>query len=423
MNYPLLSEYVEAIKSAEDNFSTQTNLCPVLDGQGTPVMTSGNFAVVFKMKDKQTSKLYAVRCFLKDQPNRAESYTLIADELKYVSSAFLVNFKYLDKELFVDAANSDEEEFPVLLMDWVGGINLGKYISRHKDNQYTMRMLAYKFSKLAMWLMPQPFAHGDIKPDNIMVRDDGSLVLIDYDGMYVPAMKGQNARELGSPDFRHPSRTEDDFDEHIDDFSLISILLSLRLIAEDSLLLDKYGASDRLLFSKNDYYDISSCRFLKDGSPFAEKEINELVSIFILVLGNKDLSCIPLSWLNIAKPENKMSEEEYEAMVNFMKEAHAPYETVRSWTFKDFAKDFVKCHVEPLFYSPTQDLEDACVFEDKEGKRTIAYAELSDRGILDAHEIKNQMDNLTIELRKSGHYMLCGYKPETQIAGDDDLPF
>lgn len=423
MNYPLISEYVEAVRSAEYNFDMLTNLRPVLGEDGNPLMTSGNFAVVFKMKDEESGKIYAVKCFLKDQPNRAESYKMIADELEYVSSTFIVHFRYLDKELFVDSNNSDEEEFPILMMDWMEGVTLDKYIRQNIDDQYALQMLAYQFSKLAMWIIPQPFAHGDIKPDNIMVRNDGSLVLIDYDGMYVPAMKGQKARELGSPDFRHPSRTEDDFDEHIDDFSLLSILVSLCVIANDSSLLDKYGAVDQLLFSENDYRDISSCRFLKDGFPFAEKEINELVSIFILALGNKDLSCIPLSWLNIAKPENKMSEEEYEAMVNFMKEAHAPYETVRSWTFKDFAKDFAKFHVEPLFYSPTQDLEDACVFEDKEGKRTIAYAELSDRGILDAHEIKNQMDNLTIELRKSGHYMLCGYKPETQIAGDDDLPF
>lgn len=37
MNYPLISEYVEAIKLAEDNFATLTNLRPVLDEEGNPV--------------------------------------------------------------------------------------------------------------------------------------------------------------------------------------------------------------------------------------------------------------------------------------------------------------------------------------------------------------------------------------------------
>lgn len=302
MNYPLISEYIEAIKSAEDNFATLTNLRPVIGGDGNPVMTSGNFAVVFKMEDEQTGKFYAVKCFLKDQPNRAESYKMIAEELEFVSSTFLVQFRYLDNELFVDTNNSDKNEFPVLVMDWVEGVTLDKYIRQNIDDQYALQMLAYQFSKLAMWIIPQPFAHGDIKPDNIMVRNDGSLVLIDYDGMYVPAMKGQKARELGSPDFRHPSRTEDDFDEHIDDFPLISILLSLSAIANDSSLLEKYGANDRLLFSEKDYRNISSCQLLKELFPSTISELNILLSIFVVCLEKRELKGISYSLFNINEP-------------------------------------------------------------------------------------------------------------------------
>lgn len=89
MNYPLISEYIEAIKAAEDNFEQLNYLRPVLDEAGEPVMSSGNFAVVFKMKDKQTGRLYAVKCFLKEQEGRAEAYRMIAEELEYVNSTFL----------------------------------------------------------------------------------------------------------------------------------------------------------------------------------------------------------------------------------------------------------------------------------------------------------------------------------------------
>ena len=75
MNYPLISEYIEAIKSAEDNFEKLKNLRPILDEDGEPIMSSGNFAVVFKMKDKQMGKLHAVKCFLKEQEGRAEAYS------------------------------------------------------------------------------------------------------------------------------------------------------------------------------------------------------------------------------------------------------------------------------------------------------------------------------------------------------------
>ena len=42
MNYPLISEYIEAIKSSEDNFEELSYLRLVLDDDGLPVMTSGN---------------------------------------------------------------------------------------------------------------------------------------------------------------------------------------------------------------------------------------------------------------------------------------------------------------------------------------------------------------------------------------------
>jgi serine/threonine protein kinase len=311
MNYPLLSEYIEAIKAAEENFEELRNLRLVLDEDGEPVMSSGNFAVVFKMKNEQTGKLHAVKCFLKEQEGRADAYRMIAEELEYVNSTFLTPIKYLDKELFVDSKNSDKTEFPVLLMDWVEGITLDKYLREHIDDQYELSLLAYQFSRLAMWLMPQPFAHGDLKPDNILVKDDGTLVLVDYDGMYVPAMKGQKARELGSPDFRHPSRTENDFDEHIDDFSLASIMLSLKAISLQPALLEEYGASDRLLFSEKDYRNLSESKVMDALKPLMQDaELASLYSLYILALSQKNLSQVSFRLFNLKRPDKLQYEEE-----------------------------------------------------------------------------------------------------------------
>ena len=311
MNYPLISEYIEAIKAAKENFDELKNLRPVLDEDGEPVMTSGNFAVVFKMKDEQTGKLHAVKCFLKEQKGRAEAYRMIAEELEYVNSTFLTPIKYFDKELFVDSKNSDEMEFPVLLMDWIEGQALYKYIREHIDDQYALSLLAYQFSRLAMWLMPQPFAHGDLKPDNILVKEDGTLVLVDYDGMYVPAMKGQKARELGSPDFRHPGRTEDGFDEHIDDFSLSSILLSLKAISIQPSLLEEYGASDRLLFSEKDYRNLSESLVMDALKPLMQDaELASLYSLYILALSQKNLSQVSFRLFNLNRPDKSQYEEE-----------------------------------------------------------------------------------------------------------------
>ncbi len=284
MIFPLISEYIEAIKSAEDNFKELSYLKPILGDDGLPMMTSGNFAVVFKMKDERDGKFYAVKCFTKEQEGRTEAYREIAKELKGVSSFYLVSIQYLEKELFVDTDQTTETEFPVLLMDWVEGKTLDKYLRENLDDKYALEMLAYRFSQLAQWLIPQPFAHGDLKPDNILVREDGTIVLVDYDGMYVPAMKGQKARELGSPDFRHPLRTINDFDEHIDDFSLLLIYLSLKAASLDPNLLIKNGASNSLLFTERDYNNITMCESFRILILSHESTIkNDLLGITTLV--------------------------------------------------------------------------------------------------------------------------------------------
>ena len=115
-------------------------------------------------------------------------------------------------------------------------------------------------------------------------------------------MQGQKARELGSPDFRHPLRTENDFNEHIDDFPAVPILLSLKLIAQNPDLLNTYGASDRLLFSESDYRNLSSCALLKQVFPSQSPDINILVSLFIIVNVHKNLSQVSFRLLAVEKP-------------------------------------------------------------------------------------------------------------------------
>ena len=290
MQYPLISEYVKAIQDAGDNLDKLAYLTPVLDDHGEPYRSSGAFAVVFKMQDKSSGKYYALKCFTEEQEGRADAYRQIADELDMVDSPYITSVKYMEKELFVDS-QCEEDEFPVLLMDWVDGETMEVYIAANYHNQSAMSLLCYRFGKMAAWLRSQSFAHGDIKPDNIIVRPDGSLSLVDYDGMFVPSMKGSKSPTIGTKDFSHPLRTMDDFDETIDDFSLASIALSLKAISMKSTLLDIYGASDRLLFSENDYRNPSNSKVISTLQELmCDKDFCTLYSLFMLALARKELS-------------------------------------------------------------------------------------------------------------------------------------
>lgn len=305
MQYPLISEYLVAIRDAHDNLDKLSHLVPVLDNYGEPYRSSGAFAVVFKMKDEQTGKCYALKCFTEEQEGRAEAYRQIAEELEFVDSAYITYVKYLEKELFVDS-NCEDDEFPVLLMDWIEGETMETYIADHYMDNHAMSMLCYRFCKMAAWLRSQPFAHGDIKPDNIMVRSDGTLTLVDYDGMFVPAMKGQKSPTIGTKDFSHPLRTVDDFDETIDDFALASIALSLKAISLNPSLLKSYGASDRLLFSAADYLDLSKSKTLTSlQGLLADEEAITLISMFLLASAKKNLSMCSFRLFGVQKPKEK----------------------------------------------------------------------------------------------------------------------
>ena len=305
MQYPLISEYLTAIQDAHDNLDKLNHLVPVLDKHGEPYRSSGAFAVVFKMKDEQTGKCYALKCFTEEQEGRAEAYRQIAEELEFVDSPYITSVKYLEKELFVDS-NCENDEFPVLLMDWIEGETMETYIAENYTDSYEMSMLCCRFCKMAAWLRSQSFAHGDIKPDNIIVRPDGTLTLVDYDGMFVPAMKGQKSPTIGTKDFSHPLRTIDDFDETIDDFALASIALSLKAISLDSSLLQSYGASDRLLFSATDYLDLSKSKiFAALQSLLADVEARTLLSMFLLASAQKDLSMCSFRLFGLQKPKEK----------------------------------------------------------------------------------------------------------------------
>ena len=311
MQYPLISEYVKAIQDAGDNLDKLAYLTPVLDDHGEPYRSSGAFAVVFKMQDKSSGKYYALKCFTEEQQGRAEAYRQIADELDLLDSPYITSVKYMEKELFVDS-QCEEDEFPVLLMDWVDGETMEAYIAANYQNQSAMSMLCYRFGKMAAWLRTQSFSHGDIKPDNIIVRPDGSLTLVDYDGMFVPSMKGSQSPTIGTRDFSHPLRTVDDFDETIDDFSLASIALSLKAISMKSTLLDIYGASDRLLFSENDYRNPSNSKVISVLQELmCDKDFCTLYSLFMLALARKELSACSFRLFIGEKPNITSLMDEY----------------------------------------------------------------------------------------------------------------
>ncbi len=263
--YPTIEQYKDAMRIAEHSLATLSGYDAVLKADGEPWFSSGNFAVVFKLKQRQTGKLLALKCFTRFQERREESYRLISAELGKQNSPYLLRYEYLEKEVWVTDHSGDGAEYAAVAMEWADGMTLGDYVKLHcgQRNTAALQTLAHNFEVLCTWLIAQPWAHGDLKPDNIIVRNDGSLALVDYDGMFVPTMQGQQAREFGSAIYRHPKRTLHTYDAHIDDFSLLVLLSELRLVAADAAHHNISLSGESIVAKAGDWQNPNDARILQ----------------------------------------------------------------------------------------------------------------------------------------------------------------
>lgn len=279
MPFPSILEYKQAVIAAGDNFKDLLPLEMVEETPGQPKFASGNFAVVFKMRNPETDKLYAVKCFHRDSPDRHERLTAIAGYLQNNSSPYWVHYRYLPNELWVDSEIAGAGEYPVVFMEWAEGVTLFEAVRTHctDNNTGALQQLSEKFSSLAVWLLSQPIAHGDLKHDNILVTPQGELVLIDYDGMYLEVLNKFGPCELGGTDYQHPLRGNQHYDLHIDDFSIAVINVSLQGLAIQPALFEKYNIGNNLILTRSDLQTPTSSPLIQTLKTLDHPTINALL--------------------------------------------------------------------------------------------------------------------------------------------------
>jgi hypothetical protein len=147
------------------------------------------------------------------------------------------------------------EFFPIIKMKWATGRSLGDYLGEHHKDRTKLAALRQSLKALAIFLEGNGIAHGDIQPGNVMVSDDAKqLQLVDYDGMYVPALLGLPAAELGHINFQHPKRSEAHFQPELDRFSFIAIDFALSVLEiEPGLWERSYSDEEGVVFRASDY--------------------------------------------------------------------------------------------------------------------------------------------------------------------------
>lgn len=223
------------------------------NSRGRVLLWSGNFATVYKLT--RGGKSWAVRCFTRiPQTDVQQRYQAISEYLSQHQIPYLVDFEFVPKGILVKG-----EWYPILKMDWVEGVEIDRYIGENIDEPSVLQRLDLQLQKLQKDLRQASIAHGDLQHGNIMVDDLGELRLVDYDGMYVPALLGMPPLEMGHPNYQPPLRSLKDFGEQLDDFSFDVIALSLRALALQPSLWETFHEDNKnLIFRQNDFQDPDS---------------------------------------------------------------------------------------------------------------------------------------------------------------------
>lgn len=245
--WPTPNEYCAAVQNPRNCFPDRELAGGriVLNPLGLPKVSSGNFAVVFELE--RGDRHYAVKCFTRQIQDQQQRYAAITRFLAGRSLPFLVSFRYLAQGLRCGGGL-----FPLLAMEWVDGELLHQYVERQLGRPALLRDLAEQWRTVVAHLNAYGVAHGDLQHRNILVAA-GRLRLVDYDGMFVPGLRGMAPDERGNDHFQHPNRSKQDYDEHVDRFAALVIYLSLRALAADPSLWQEFHSGENLVLSRGDY--------------------------------------------------------------------------------------------------------------------------------------------------------------------------
>jgi hypothetical protein len=213
-----------------------------------PLVTSGQFAYVYKLKSLNGNGDFAVRCFRGYLGDRDQRYRAIQEHVRTSPVGYLSDFSYAQEGILVGG-----NRFPILFMNWIEGPTLDLYIGEMLQRPDVLLHLADEWLRLLNALRSSGIAHGDLQHGNIIV-EHGQLRLVDHDGIFVPRMEGWTASEVGHQHYQHPRRDAQHFDADLDSFSSLVIYLSLLSLAERPELWQEHH-DENLLFTKTDFAD------------------------------------------------------------------------------------------------------------------------------------------------------------------------
>ena len=201
-----------------------------------PFRVVGADAVVYQLR-QATGRVVALRCWLKDDVSAVvvARYRALGDpdtlrRLRGVERSPIVGSLALHADgIEIEAENLHSAPRPVVVLDWLMGPTVLAAVDRacrSGDASYVVA-LANAWSAAVLAAAQVGFVHGDLAPDNAIVRPREGIAFVDYDSAYWPDAPSVPDLEPTLA-YRHP-RGLPKKPERADDFAALLIYASLRI--------------------------------------------------------------------------------------------------------------------------------------------------------------------------------------------------
>jgi serine/threonine protein kinase len=235
---------------------------------GRPAFNASGQHAIIATLTLPSGKSVAIRILKKWPVESAISDRLIplSVELAKLKTPILTSYRYCDPGIMIQTdeevdAIGAEPWTPFVVMDWIEGNSLGSFLGGlcSVGDRKGIQDLFTKWIELSREMLRLGFAHGDITASNVMVRsDDVSLVLVDYDDLWLPQVPHPLHVVPGTPGYQNPNERQRKYDPHMDVFSLLVVTVSIAALAQNPAA---FGVSDFPFFDHNSIADIRSPAF------------------------------------------------------------------------------------------------------------------------------------------------------------------
>jgi hypothetical protein len=266
--WPTQGDYDAALEAVEvGGGGLADGLTFARDPVGTFEAYAGGAGYVYHAT--QRKRQYALKVFAREVPDRGERHGQIHAHLKAASSPLFVDFRFAENGVWVHPEGGKRVHsawFPAVRMEWCSGLPLDEALEVAVDGAYASAEWVRVWLGLVAELRRTHTAHGDLQHGNVMVEENGRMRLIDYDGVFVPTMRGRlGAIEWGHPAYQHPARIRDGapFDEHLDGVSALVILVSLACLTPE---LWRIRNTEGLVVGSADLQDPAGSELLEEMS-------------------------------------------------------------------------------------------------------------------------------------------------------------